>query len=102
MIPILFLLGGLLGVLAYFARKNVTWTATRGTSGSLGGALIVFIFAAIVLFAIDYYASWSLIPRYMVAMGGTLAMIAYAFYAGFAFLCISMLISASKCGTMVA
>jgi hypothetical protein len=102
MIPLLFLLGGLLGLMIYFSRKNVTWTATRGTSGSPAGAVFVFIIAAVVLFAVDWWLDWSLIPQYMIAVGGTLTLIAYAFFAGFALLCVSMFLSATKVGTMVA
>ena len=101
-IPFLFLLGGLLGVLAYFARRNITWDKRPSTGGSIGMAFIVFIFAGIIIYAIDVWIGWSIIPQYMMAAGGALQVIALLFFAGFALLCISMLVSASKCGTMVA
>lgn len=100
--PILFLLGGLFAVLAYFARKNVTWDTRRNTQGSLGMAFVVFIIAAIMFYGFDIWLDWSLIPQYMLAAGGALTFIAYAFFAGFGLLCISMIVSASKVGTMVA
>jgi preprotein translocase subunit SecE len=101
-IPVLFILGGFLGVLAYFARKNVTWDTKNKTQGSVGMAIVVFIIFAIIFFAFDIYLNWSTIPSYMYAVGGSLQIIALIFYVGFAMLCISMLVSTAKVGTMVA
>jgi len=100
-IPFLFLLGGLLGVLAYFARKNITWDK-RNTPGSAGTAFIVFIIAAVIFYLIDIWLGWSTIPNYMFAAGGSLQAIAILFYLGYGLLCVSMFVSASKVGTMVA
>jgi len=101
-IPVLFVLGGFLGVLAYFARRNVTWDTRNKTQGSVGMAIVVFIIAACIFFAFDIWLNWSTVPNYMYAVGGSLQIIALTFYAGFAMLCVSMLVSAAKVGTMVA
>ena len=99
--PYLILALGFFLVLAYFARKNVTWTKTKGTSGSVGMAIIVLIIGMGIGWALDVYLDWSVVPQYMYAVGGTLQGIAIMFFALFALLCLSMLYSASKCGQMV-
>jgi len=100
--PYLVLLVACLAVLGYFARKNVTWTKTTGTQGSLGMALVVFIIAALIGWGLDAWINWSIIPQYMLIAGGALQIIAIAFFVGYAMLCLSMLSSAAKVGTMVA
>lgn len=100
--PIFVFALGLLGVLGYFARKNVTWTNNSKTKGSVGGAFVVFIILAFIGWGLDAYVGWSIVPRFMYAVGGSLQMIAIAFYACFALLSLSMLYSSSKCGMMVA
>jgi ABC-type multidrug transport system fused ATPase/permease subunit len=100
--PYLIFIIGFLAVLAYFARKNVTWDTRSSTQGSVGMAIIVFIIAALIAWGIDAYIDWSVIPQYMYAAGGALQMIAIVFFAFYAGLCLSMMTSASKVGTMVA
>jgi len=100
--PYLVIAFGFLALLAYFARKNVTWTAKVGTKGSVGMAIVVLIIAACVGWAIDVYLDWSVIAQYMYAAGGALYTIAILWFALFALLCLSMLWSANKVGQMVA
>lgn len=100
--PLLILIVASLGVLGYFARRNITWTNKQGTSGSLGMAVVVFIVFALIGWALDAWLDWSIIPTYMAAVGGSLQFLAYLFYALFALLCLSMLTSAAKCGSLVA
>lgn len=100
--PYLVLLVSCLAILGYFARKNVTWTKQVGTQGSIGMALIVFIIAALIGWGLDIWVDWSVIPQYMFVAGGALQIIAIAFFAGLTMLCLSMLSSAAKVGTMVA
>lgn len=100
--PALVFLVGLFAVLAYFARSKVTYTTQKGTYGSMGTAAIVFIIAAIVGWGLDAYLSWSIIPQYMYAVGGALQAMAIAFWAGLILLMFSMLISARRCGMLVA
>jgi preprotein translocase subunit SecE len=99
--PYLILSVASLAALAYFARKNVTWTAKAGTKGSLGMAIIVVIIAAFIGWGLDVYFDWSVVPLYMYAVGGALQAIAIVFFALYALLCLSMLYSAAKVGTMV-
>jgi hypothetical protein len=100
--PTLVVLVGLFALIAYFARNKVTYTVQKGTYGSIGTAFIVFIIAAMVGFGLDWYLSWSTIPTYMYAVGGALQAMAIVFWAGLALLCLSMLLSAKRCGVMVA
>jgi len=100
--PYLILIIGAFVVLAYFARKNVTWDTKPGTTGSIGMAFIVFVIAALIAWAIDAYVEWSVIPQYMFAAGGSLQMVAIVFFLFYAILCISMVTSAVKVGSMVA
>jgi len=100
--PLLLALVAFLGFLGYFARRNITWTARKGTSGSLGMAIVVLIIFAIIGWGLDAYLGWSVIPQYMWAVGGTLQMIGAAFYAAFILLILSMLWSSYKCGQLVA
>ncbi len=100
--PYLLIAFGFLAVLAYFARKNVTWTAKPGTRGGIGIAVVVLIIAAAIGWAIDIYLDWSVIPQYMYAAGGALYGIALVWFLLYALLCLSMLWSASKVGQMVA
>ena len=100
--PYMVLALALFGVLGYFARKNITWTNKAGTGGSIGMGFIVLIVFALIGWMLDAALDWSVIPQYMYAAGGTLGAISIAFFALFGLLCISMLTSAAKCGTMVA
>ena len=100
--PYLILAFGFFAVMAYFARKQVTYTSQRGTSGSIGGAFVALIVAAIAGWLMDAYLNWSIVPQYMYQAGGTLNAIAIAFFASFALLCLSMLVAAKKTGVMVA
>ena len=100
--PALVLLVGLFAVLAYFSRSKVTYTNQKGTYGSMAAAVVVFIIFAIIGWAADAYLGWSVIIYYMYAIGGALQFMALAFVAVFILLCFSMLISARKCGMMVA
>ena len=101
-IPIYWLLLGIFFGLAYFTRSKVTYTNEKGSRGSLAIALIVFVFGAGIGLALDIWTSWSVIPMYMNAAGGTLQIIAWLFFIGFLALCGSMLYSTAKCGQMVA
>jgi len=100
--PYLILIAGLVAVLAYFARKNVTWTTAKNTGGSIGMAIVVFIIAIVIAWAIDAYVEWSVVPQYMFAAGGALQMLAALFFILYALMCLSMLSSAYKVGQMVA
>ena len=100
--PYLLIIFGFLAILAYFARRNVTWTAKVGTRGSVGMAIFVLLVAAGIGWAIDVYLDWSVIAQYMYAAGGALYSIALAWFILFALLCLSMLYSAHKVGQMVA
>ena len=100
--PVLIALLAAFGLLGYFARRNITWTARKGTQGSLGMAIVIIIIFGIVGWALDAYAGWSIIPRYMYAVGGILQMLAILFYAFFTLLCLSMVLSAYRCGQLVA
>lgn len=99
--PFLIFLLALVAVLGYFARKNVTWTSKPGTGGSVGMAIVVFIIFALIGWGLDVYLEWSIIPTYMYAVGGSLQAVAILFWCSFALLCLSMLSSAAKVGTMV-
>jgi len=101
-IPFLILLLGFFGVLAYFARRNITWTSKTGTGGSIGSAFVVFLIFAGIGWGLDVYLHWSTIPQYMFAVGGSLGAISIAFFGAFGLLCISMFVAAGKVGTMVA
>ena len=101
-IPFFWILLGLLFALAYFARSRITYTAGKGTKGSVAIAIVVFGVGALIGWGLDVWTDWSVIPQYMVAAGGTLQIIAWIFYIVFAGLCVSMLISTMKCGRMVA
>jgi len=56
---------GFIFVLAYFARKNITWDTRKGTKGSIGMALIILIIGLGIGWMIDVYIDWSVIPQYM-------------------------------------
>ncbi len=100
--PVLLALIAALGFLGYFARRNITWTAKKGTQGSVGMGLVTLLVFALIGWGIDAYVGWSVIPRYMYAVGGSVQMIAVTFYALFTLLCLSMLFSAYRCGQLVA
>lgn len=100
--PLVGVILGLFLVLAYFARRNVTWTKQTGTSGSLGMGAFVLLIGLGIGWGLDYYIDWSIIPTYMWAAGGVLQMVGMLFYAALGLLCLSMLYSAYKCGQMVA
>jgi hypothetical protein len=100
-IPILIFLMGFFGVLAYFTREKVTYTAESSSKGGLGMAIIIFIIFAIVGYFLDVYLGISLIFQYMFGAGGALQAIAVLFWAAFILLILSMLYSAQKTGRMV-
>jgi hypothetical protein len=89
-------------LLAYFCRKNVTWTNQKGTQGSVGMAIIVLIVGAGVGWLLDYVLDWSVVPQYMFSIGGVLSGLSIAFFGLYGILCLSMFISATKTGSMVA
>ena len=100
--PYLIFLVGCVLVLGYFARRNVTWTAKAGTQGSLGMAVVVLLIGLGIGWGLDIYLDWSVIPQYMYAAGSALQGIAILFFVFYGLLCLSMLLSAGKVGTMVA
>ncbi len=100
--PLLLCLLGFLAVLGYFSRKNIVYFEKKGTGGSVGMGFVMLLIFALIGWGMDAWLSWSVIPRFMYSVGGTLQMLSIAFYAAFSLLCLSMLYSSVRCGQLVA
>lgn len=92
---------GMLFVLFYFMRKEVTYM-NDGRPGSVWVALVIFATFALMGWWIDTYIGFSIIPSFMISTGGANALYAFFGLAGFVTLMIGMLIAQMKCGRMVA
>jgi len=99
--PLLAIGIGMLFVLFYFMRKNVTYL-DDGRPGSVWVAVVIFIIFALIGWWIDSYIGFSVLPTFMISVGGGLAMYAYIGVAGFICLMLGMLLAQVKCGRMVA
>ena len=89
-------------LVAYFARKGVTYDNRPGTKGSIGMAFFVVLVAMGLAWIIDAWLDWSVVLQYMWVVGGVLQFIAIAFAVGFALMFLSMLATAHKVGKLVA
>jgi predicted exporter len=92
---------GMVFVLLYFSRKGVTYS-NDGHPGSVWMAIVVFAIFGIIGWWLDSYVGFSTIPTFMFALGGTMAMYAIIFLAGFVTLMLGMLMAQLKCGRMLA
>ena len=99
--PLMAVAIGMLFVLLYFTRKGVTYM-NDGRPGSVWMAIVVFAIFGLIGWWIDGYVGFSTIPTFMIALGGTMAMYAVIFIAGFITLMLGMLMAQLKCGRMVA
>ena len=99
--PLLAIGIGMLFVLFYFMRKGVTYLPD-GKPGSPWVALIIFIIFAIIGWWLDGYMNFSVLPTFMLAVGGAMATYALILVLGFIVFMLGMLIAQLKCGRMVA
>ena len=99
--PLLAIGIGMLFVLFYFMRKNVTYL-DDGRPGSLWVAVVIFAIFACIGWWLDLYIGFSTIPTFMLSVGGGMAIFALVGIVGFITLMLGMLIAQMKCGRMVA
>jgi len=92
---------GMLFVLFYFMRKGVTYS-NDGRKGSPWVAVVIFAIFASIGWYLDVYIGFSVIPQFMLVVGGAVTTYAWFGIIGFIALMFGMLVAQLKCGRMIA
>jgi len=82
-------------------RKGVTYL-NDGRPGSPWVAVVIFIIFAAIGWWLDITIGFSVIPEFMLAVGGASATYAWIGIAGLVILMFGMLVAQLKCGRMIA